>query len=502
MAKKDKNKENEAGAVVETTEEAEVQEETKAADDAEDKDVAQAEEDSEEKIVFVEDPTFEIEESGECAYEVKVSVPVVNEEKQAGELFTELQEGAELPGFRKGRAPRKLIERKFHKGVKKEVASKLVGAAFEKLVADNDMNPLGYPDVDGLEKEDERKDDEPLTFTLKFEVAPKVELGDYKGIKAVRPVVEIQDDEVKDTIKQMREAQSDYETLEKGKAKKDDQLVIDFEGKIDGEVFDGSSATDYPYILGSKRFFPEFEKVMKGASTSDELACTVKFPDDYGNEEVSGKEAEFVINIKEIKRRVVPKLTKEFAKKCNFESVDDMREKVAQRLQDGANTQTDSLVEDRLLSAVIEKSNFQVPQSMLKNIAEDIYQQELRRLMATRVPANQISEREEEIRKMANERGLDNIKRMVTLRKIGAAENIEVTAEDFEKEAASIVERTGAELQAVANYLAQDDQRSSYENRIYVSKTLAALASHAKITEKKMTSDELKKELEEESKGD
>lgn len=206
------------------------------------------EEGEEKEFEFVEEPVFDVEYKGDCCYEVKVTVSPPNEVKLSADLFEELRKDAEVPGFRRGRAPRKLIERKFGKAVRGDVELKLVNAAFQRLIKDKTLSPLGPPDVEGLEKEREaeRKPGEPLAFTLKFEVRPRVELGKYRGIEVERPVFKVEDKDIDEAIANIRSRFGVYETVEDGEARDGDQAVIDFKGAIAGEEFPGGAANDYP----------------------------------------------------------------------------------------------------------------------------------------------------------------------------------------------------------------------------------------------------------------
>ncbi len=449
------------------------------------------EEAAEEEFKFVEDPTFSVDYKGDCAYEVGVSIPAANTKKKADELFEELKREAEVPGFRKGRAPRKLVERKFSKAVRGEVKSTLVSAAFRKLVDDEDLKPLSTPDIDGLDEKAELSESDPMAFTLKFEVAPRVQLGDYHAIKVERPVLKIADEEVDNAVKEMQSRFAIFETLEGGVAAEGDQTIIDFKGTIDGEPFQGGSAENYPYILGSKRFFPEFEEVLLGSSSGDELTCEVTFPEDYHGESVRGKKAQFAIKVNEVKRRNIPELNDELAKQAGYEGVDDMREKVEKRLRDGAASQGNHIAETRALDALVEASTFELPKSMLEAMANDVYESEVNRLMQMRAPMSDITAREDEMRENAKTSAENNLKRLVALLEAGKAEGVEVTEQDFEQEAEAISQRTGMELDLVSTYLSQGDHRGEYEDRIFRNKALKAVMAHVAVEDKEVESAEL-----------
>lgn len=450
----------------------------------------------EEEFKFVEEPTFEVDYKGECAYEVKVVVPPANRSKQADTMYEEIRESAEVPGFRRGRAPRPLIERKFAKHVKAEVNGKLISAAFQKLIKDKKLNPIKLPDIDGLEAMREQPQSEPLAFTLKFEVAPKVELGKYRGVSVERPVVTVDDKDVKEALDELRARYSTFETADaKTKAKDGDQVVIDFSGTVDGEPFPGGSANNYPYILGTKRFFPEFEKALKGAKTGDEVSCTVQLPDDNPNAALRGKKADFTITIKEVKRRSLPELNEDFAKQVGAESIDALKERLKKQLAANSAEHSERVARSRALDAIIEDSKYELPKSLVEDVARGFAEERARELVRQRVPVDQIEQRREELLEEARKDAILEIKRMVTLNEIGDAEGIEVTDADFESMAEDIAARTGMRADMVSQYMSEESQRrGTYEGRIFREKAIKIVMEHAKITDKEVPREALEEQ--------
>lgn len=447
--------------------------------------------DHEEEFEFVEDPVYDVDYKGECAYEVKVTVPPANKAKQADSMYEEIKNEAQVPGFRKGRAPRKLIERKFAKHVKSEVEARLVSAAFRKLIKDKDLRPIRLPDIDGLDDKTERAESDPLEFTLKFEVAPRVELGRYRGIEVERPVVSVDDTDVKEALDDLRMRYATFETCE-GKAKDGDQVIIDFVGTVDGVQFPGGSAENYPYVLGTKRFFPEFETALKGAKAGDEKTCKVTLPEDSPNEALRGKTAEFVITVNEVKRREMPKLDADFAKLVGAESVAALKERLKKQLQDNSAQHSDRIVRARALDKVIETSTYEIPKSLIEDVARGIFEDRVRDLIQARVPVDQITAQTEALRAQSNDQAVLEIKRMVTLNEIGEAEGIEVTDEDFESMAEDIATRTGLRTDVVSQYMAEEGRRRNmYEDRIFREKAIRVVMSNATITDKEVPREEL-----------
>jgi len=445
----------------------------------------------EDEFEFVEEPVFTVEAKGDCAYEVSMTIPVSNEEKLAGEMFDELKHEAELPGFRKGRAPRKLIERKFSKAVRGDVEMKLINTAFTKVLTKEKLRPIGPPDIEGLENDKDRKADEPLKVTFKFEVGPKVELGKYRGIEVERPVFKIDDKDVDEAIDNIRNRFAVYQTLDDGTAADGDQVVISFKGTIDGEEFPGGTAENYPYILGTKRFFPEFEEVLVGSATGAELTCKVSFADDYSVERLRGKTADFTITVNEIKRRNIPDLTDEFAQQLGHENAKDVREKVVAQMRESTESRTNQIAGGRALNTIIEDSTFEIPKSLIERMAEGYYEDNMDRLRKSHVPGSQIQAQEEQLRAQAREEAIREIKEWAVLSEIAETEGIEVTEEDFEKEASLLSAHTGASVEDVTQFLGQEEQRNRYEMRILNTKTLAHIMSLATVVHKEVDPEDL-----------
>lgn len=447
---------------------------------------------NDQQYTFKEDPTFNIDYKGDCAYEVGVVIPVVNEAEQTQEMLKDIREEAELPGFRRGKAPKQLLKKKFSKAIKKEVSGKLVSEAFQKLVTDENLSPIGYPDIKGLEEDAERPDDQAMEFTFSFEVSPRVELGKYRGLDVERPVVTVDEEDILNAIDEMLKQNASYQEVD-DQSEENDQVIMDFKGTVDGEEFSGGSAENYPYIVGSKRFFPEFEEVLVGAKAGDERTCQVEFPEDYQSDDVAGKTADFTITINEVKRQTVPELSDEFAEEAGFENTDDLREKVTEKLRESSEAQSNRIAESRALEQIIESSTFEMSASMVESVAANYKQQEFQRLSQSQPDPETMKAAMEDIENNAEAEAIKSIKAMVTLNEIGETEGVEVTDKDFEKEAATMAKSMGMDdqVEMVAQYMAQGDQRSTYADRIYRAKAMAVVLEHATVTDKELSRDEL-----------
>lgn len=444
------------------------------------------EKEKEKEFQFVEPPVFVIEHKGNCAYEVKVTIPAANRAKKAEEVFEELQRDADVPGFRRGRVPRKVLERKFGKVVREEVVDKLAGAAFIKLIKDEDLKAMSSPDIDGLDEAKALGPEMALDLVFKFEVMPRVTLGAYKGVPVERPVVTVEDEDIDAAILDIQRRFALYETVPDAEAANGDQVIIDFHGQVDGQDFPGNRAENYPYILGTKRFFPEFDAVLQGARTGATVTCDVTFSEDNRLKEAAGKVARYTIKVNEIKRRQTPELTDEFARQAGYESVSDLREKVANSLRSGSRAQSDQVAEQIAVAKIVQESTFEIPETLLDSLAKDHYEEELQRLRKMRVPISEIETREAALRAEAREEAERGLKEYLVLREIAKVEKIEVTDADFEAEAAAISRRTGTELTTVRSFMDEEEHKDEYKERLLRRKALALVMQHARITDKEL----------------
>ena len=443
---------------------------------------------------FVEDPSFSVEYKGECAYEVGVKIPAANRAKKADDLLLELQSDAQIPGFRKGKAPKALVQSKFGKAMRNDVFQKLVGEAFEKMVHDEGLRPLSLPDIDGVEDALAKSDETDIELVFKFEVAPRCTLGSYTGLKVERPVLDIDEKHIASAIDEMRGRYGVFEPIEKGKSEDGDMVTIDFTGLIDGEPFSGNSAENYTYFIGSKRFFPEFEAALIGAKAGQEVTATVPFPEDYHGKDVAGKTAVFSIKINEIKRKQLPELNDDFAKEVGYDDLAAMREKVSGDLRAGASSQSQRIAENRILKLITDASTFEIPESLIASSANEYYRQELRRLVQLRVPPSEVQARDAQLLEEARQVAIDQIKAFVAINEIGVKEGIKVTEHDFAEEAHAIMQRTGMNMDAIQRFLQGDEQRSDYEGRIYRRKALQIVLNASEIKDVVVSQDELDKE--------
>ncbi|HOV60122.1 MAG TPA: trigger factor [Candidatus Hydrogenedentes bacterium] len=440
----------------------------------------------EEEFTFTEPPVFDVSVGESCDYTVKTSIPAVNILKEIETQLEEMRRTVELPGFRRGKAPVKLLQNKFGRVIREDTCRKMLDEAFKTLVKERDLRPVTSPKVADFDAVVEAwRNDQPLEFTMTFETSPEVELCAYRGIEAERPTVTIEAKDIDEVLENQRQRFVTYEVVEDA-ATLDDQVLIDFEGTIDGQPFDGNRAENYPYLMGASRLLKPFETALLGHKVGDTVEADVTFPEDWRNKDVAGKTARFKVTIKEIKRRVVPELNDDLAKKAGFDSLEAWRKATEESMRERVREQSDSYARANALQKIIEQSSFRIPESMIDHLSRSTYEE----LRQQRRGETLNEEQENALRAEARERAIDEIKRLTVIQEIAEAEGIEVTDEDLDTEAQSLASNAGVDVQMARDWLGTRENRSRTEWDILVKKVLDTVMAHAKVVDKELPREE------------
>lgn len=276
-----------------------------------------------------------------------------------------------IPGFRKGKAPRKLIELNYGPDVFLEDAVEiLLPRLYEQAVEETQIQPVERPDVDIAAIERGKG----ATFTFTVDVYPELELGNYKNLEVEREIVQVTEEDVERVLKNQQERSAQLVVSERTVVQEGDYCVIDFVGYIDGKPFSGGAAENQMLQIGSGRFIPGFEEQLVGMEVGQSSKINVTFPENYHAEELAGKEAVFNVTIKEIKERVLPELDDEFAKDISdFDTLNELKAQIRKNLEDEATRRTNDKMENRLLELIAQDSQVEIPASMIKREAEYLY---------------------------------------------------------------------------------------------------------------------------------
>lgn len=391
-----------------------------------------------------------------------------------------------IPGFRKGKVPRKMVEKMYGKEVfYEDAANALIPDAYDKALDECEEDIVSSPKIEVVQIEAGK----PFIFTATVALKPEVKLGKYKGVKIDKIDTEVTDEEIDQEINRERENNARNIVVEDRPVKDGDMTTLDFEGFVGGEAFEGGKGEDYPLTIGSGAFIPGFEEQLVGAEIGKEVEVKVTFPEDYQAEHLQGKDAVFKCTVKEIKEKELPELDDEFASEVSeFETMAEYREDVKKNLTEKKEKDAKNAREDAAIKAVVEASEMEIPEAMLESqqrqmvdeFAQRITMQGLSMEQYFQVTGNSYQKMVEQVKPQAEER----IKSRLVLEAVAKAENIEVTQEDYEKELETMAEVYQMELAKVKDLMGEREKKNIMQD-LSVRKAAEFIADHAKESKAK-----------------
>jgi trigger factor len=364
---------------------------------------------------------------------VEVSVPADEVDKQVKVTAQRLGGEMKIPGFRKGKVPAEMVlQRLGRQTVLSEALESSLGAWYERALLDANVNPVGDPKLDLTELPDQG---EPLSFAIEVAVRPPAELGEYKGLEVGRAENEVPDEAVDEELNRLREGFARLNPVDR-EAGEGDVALIDYEGTIDGEPFEGGAAKDYLLEMGGGRVLPEFEEAVKGAKGGEQKEATVNFPDDYQGEEVAGKTAQFKIDVREVREKELPELNDDFAAEASeFETIDELRDTIRGRMEEYLEDQTREQFREAALDAAVANATVEIPDDIIKARASEMWERVEGRLRQQGMDPNTYLQMQgktrEEIVEEARPDASRALKREAVLEAVAEAEAIEITEEDM-----------------------------------------------------------------------
>src|SRR3954447_12596817 len=302
---------------------------------------------------------------------VDVDVDPEDVEGSINRTARQLGQDMKLPGFRKGKVPPEMVvQRLGRQTVLNQALQSALGDCDERAMVRSGVNPVGDPKLDLSDLPEEGK---PLRFSIEVAVRPSAELGEYSGLEVGRAEPEVPEEAVETEINRLREGFARLNPVERA-AKAGDVVLIDYEGKIDGEPFEGGTAKDYLLELGEGRVLPELEKALVGAKPGDERQATVPFPEDYPAEEVAGKAAEFDVKVKEVREKELPELDDEFAAEASeFDTLAELRDHISGQIREILDRQIAERFRERALDTAVAKAKVELPKPVVDARAEEMW---------------------------------------------------------------------------------------------------------------------------------
>lgn len=395
-----------------------------------------------------------------------IEAPAEEFEKAIDKAYQKSRNKLSIPGFRKGKVPRRMIEQMYGKEIFYEDAANIViPSAYAKAVDECTEEIVSQPTIDIVQAESGK----PFIFTAEVALKPEVTLGKYKGIEVERADTNVTEEEIDAAVDKERESNARTISVEDRAVKDGDMTVIDFEGFVDGETFEGGKGENYPLTIGSNTFIPGFEEQLVGAELDKEVEVNVTFPEDYQAAELAGKPAVFKCTVREIKEKELPELDDEFASEVSeFDTLAEYREDVKKNLTEKKEEEAKAEKEEKVIEAIIADAQMDIPEAMLatqqRSMADDFAQ----RIRMQGLTIDQYFQftgltREaflEQLKPQAEQR----IKTRLVLEAVAKAENIEASEEEYTAEIRKMAESYQMEEDKITEMIGDFEQKSIKED--------------------------------------
>lgn len=389
-----------------------------------------------------------------------IEVPYEEFDKAVDQAYKKNKNKINVPGFRKGKVPRQMVEKMYGKDVFfEDAANIIIPDAYSKAYDECEEEIVSSPKIDVVQMEV----DKPFIFTAEVALNPSVKLGEYKGIEIERLDTEVTEADIDEQIQQERNRQARIVTVEGRAIKEGDTAVIDFEGFIDGEVFEGGKGENYSLEIGSNSFIAGFEEQLIGKNTGEECDVEVTFPEDYHAENLAGKPAVFKCKIHEVKEKQLPELDEEFADDAGFDSVEEYKEDVKKKLVEKREKESKEQKEDAVIDAIIEKAEMDIPEPMIETQQRQLIDEFAQQLSMQGLSLEQYfmftGMTKDMMMEQTKPRAEKKIKARLVLEAVADAEKMEVSEEEYENELKDMAESYKMEIDKLKDILAEVDEK-------------------------------------------
>jgi len=385
-----------------------------------------------------------------------IDVPAEDFDQALDKAFKKVVKTVQIPGFRKGKVPRKIFEKRFGvESLYQDAVDIVLPEAYMKAVEETGISPVDQPEVD-IEEIEKGKN---LVFTAKVIVKPEVTLGEYKGLEVEEQSVEVTDEDVEQELEAQRQQHAELVVKEEGNVEEGDTVVMDFEGFMDGEAFEGGKGENHSLEIGSGQFIPGFEEQLVGKETGEESEIEINFPEDYHAEELAGKKATFKVKIHEIKEKELPELDDEFAKDVDeeVETLDELKKKKKEQLEEQKKQDAENQKRETLIEQASNNAEVDIPEAMVNTELEQMikeFEQRLEMQGMTMEMYYQFSGQDENaLKEQMREDAQKRVKTNLTLEAIVNEETIEVSQEDVDAELEKMASMYGTEVEQLKQML-------------------------------------------------
>jgi trigger factor len=399
----------------------------------------------------------EVAEEKGCRRVISVEITPERFKGERSRVLKEMVKEVALPGFRKGKVPVDIVEKRFADEIRSEAIRSILPLAYEHVIVENSLEPVGDPEF----RDVKALGDDPLSFTVCVEVFPRFEIGEYRGIKVEAEEPVVTDEDVEEVIGNLQERSADFIKVDRPAAA-GAVVTLDFTPiGIDGTVDVKSRVNNYPVQLGSGQIFPAFEEAIQGKGVGESGKVDVDYPADYKPERLAGKKIGYEFTVNDVREKQVPPLNDEFAAKVDtrFKTLIELREDVRARLLEEKTKEERRKREEHAMDLIIERNPFDIPRTMQDRFMKELRAEDERRREEAGVEKEQSEEKRKQIDEFFDRVALRNIKRYFVMERIAEKEGIDVSEADVDKEFQQIADENGRQIEDVKKLFIKDHER-------------------------------------------
>lgn len=409
---------------------------------------------------------------------VKLVIEAAAEEFEAGlnSAYNKNKSKISLPGFRKGKAPRKMVEKMYGAEVfYEDAANSIIPDAYAKAADECGLELVSQPKINVTQMEAGK----PFIFEAVVATKPEVELGQYKGLEVTKADKEASDADVEEELKRVQDQNSRTVSVTDRAVKDGDNTVIDFEGFVDGVAFEGGKGTDYPLTIGSHSFIDTFEEQIIGMNIGDEKEINVTFPEEYHVDDLKGKPAMFKVSVKEIKEKQLPELNDEFAQDVSdFDTLAEYKDDLKNKIADRKTREAKAKQEDEAIEKIIEASKMDIPEAMITSQVNRMLEDFAQRLQQQGLSVEQYFQytgaTADKIMEEMKPEAVKRIQSRLVLEAVVKAENIEISEEEFEAELKKMAETYKMELDQIKEFMG-DYEKKQIKDDLAIQKAIEVI---------------------------
>ena len=440
---------------------------------------------TEEETSLHADNVVTIEDAGPCKKKVSIEVPEKAIKESLDEQYTDLRKEAQIPGFRKGRAPMRLIEKRFGEDINQQVKLKLLADASEAAVKDNEIDMLGDPDIDY--ENIELPETGPLKFEFEVEVRPEFELPELKGIKVDKVKVEFTEEQAEEQLDEMRKRAGIWAPKEDGAVEDGDQILADAVLAIE-DVEEKEKRDNIEIMVRDNGYVAaipveDLSKTLAGAKNGETKTTSVEVPKTYFKEEYRGKKVDIEITVKEIKQLVPAEMNEEFFTRFGVEDADELKERITEVHQNQAEQQARTAMGDQVYKYLLENTNFDLPESIVADQATRILQRQYSNMLLQGMAKEQVEEQMKQLQASSEDQAKEQMKLFFVMDKIADNLDIQVSDEELNGHIAQVAMQRGRRPEKMREEMLRDGSLAQFSLQVREQKCIESLLEDAEITE-------------------